>query len=132
VQDSLGTIHEGANILLQGKGYSSSSTTLPADAALVSKKYESGFIWGVYDKCASILAAAVVAIKLKPNIIDLKTEKMLILSSESLFLWGESFQTSDLDFLMEWSCDLKEAIGQYFIDISQAIIHSKLLLCHQE
>jgi len=128
MQKSFATTYEGAKIQLQGTEASSSPTKLLADASLVSKIYESGFIWGVYDRCSSILDAAVVAMKLKPEIIDVKAVKILISSSESLFLWGESFQTTDLDFLIEWSCDLKEAIGQYFIDISQTIIHSKLFL----
>jgi hypothetical protein len=126
MQKSFATTYEGANIPLEGRGTSSSPTKLRAEASLVAKKYEGGFIWGVYDRCSSILAAAVVAMKRKPEIIDVKVVKMLTSSAESLFLWGESFHTTDLDFLMEWSCDLKEAIGQYFIDISQAIIHSEL------
>ena len=128
LQKLFATTYEEAKNQPQGREATGSPTALPADTSLVSKKYESGFIWGVYDRCSSILVAAVVAMKLKPEILDVEAVKMLISSSESLFLWGESFQTSDLDFLMEWSCDLKEAIGQYFIDISQAIIHSKLFL----
>jgi hypothetical protein len=106
----------------------SSGMPVAALASLVAKGHEEGFLLGVYHKCSSILAKVVVIIlKLQPKteILDKKSASMLRSSSDLFFLWGENFQSADLDFIMEWSCDLKDAIIQYLMDISEALIKSK-------
>ena len=108
---------------------SSSYTPAPALASLVAKVREECFVLGVYHKCSSILAIAVAIImKLKPEIIDKNSASMLRSSSDLFFLWGENFEPADLDFIMEWSCDLKDAIIQYVMDISESLIKSKWFL----
>jgi hypothetical protein len=83
-------------------------------------------VLGVYHKCSSILAKAVAIImKLKPEIIDKKSASMLRSSSDLLFLWGENIQPEALYFIMNWSCDLKDAIILYVMDISEALIKSE-------
>jgi hypothetical protein len=116
------------NIPVEEGNASSSGIPVPALASLVAKGHEEGFLLGVYHKCSSILAKVVVIIlKLQPKteILDKKSASMLRSSSDLFFLWGENFQPADLDYIMEWSCDLKDAIIQYVMDISEALIKSK-------
>jgi len=110
IQEFSSASSEVANVSLQGREASSTPRTAPEFAPLVAKEHAGTFMWDFHDKCSSILAAAVVAIKLKPGIMDAKSANMLRSSSESLFLWGELFQPRDLDSLMEWSYDLNETI----------------------
>jgi hypothetical protein len=85
-------------------------------------------VWGVYDKSSSILAKALaMTMKLKPKVFDKQLTYMLRSSSDLFFLWGENFQPADLDYIMDESCDLKDAIIQYIMDISEAVLKSEWL-----
>jgi len=127
-QNLLAITSNKTNIPVEEGNASSSGMPVPALASLVAKGHEEGFLLGVYHKCSSILAKVVVIIlKLQPKteILDKKSASMLRSSSDLFFLWGENFQPADLDFIIEWSCDLKDAIIQYVMDISEALIKSK-------
>jgi hypothetical protein len=63
-----------------------------------------------------------------PDAIESRFLPMLGVMSEGLFLWGEFLEPADIEFLTLWSCNLREAIMQYLIDISQGIICGKAFL----
>jgi hypothetical protein len=86
-----------------------------------------GIMWNLYDMSSLTLATVVEIMRQSPGKLNAGSEKMLRLSSESLFLWGESFQASDLDVLANQSCHLREAIFEFLFDISKALIEGKTI-----
>lgn len=52
--------------------------------------------------------------------MNLDLTKILRGSPESLFLWGESSEPSDLDTITKRSHDLREAILQFLVDIASS------------
>jgi hypothetical protein len=86
-----------------------------------------GIMWNLYDMSSLTLATVVETIRQSPGKLNAGSEKMLRPSSESLFLWGESFQASDLDVLVNQSCHLRETIFEFLFDISMALIEGKLI-----
>jgi hypothetical protein len=86
-----------------------------------------GIMWNLYDMSSLTLATVVETMRQSPGKLNAGSEKMLRLSSESLFLWGESFQASDLDILANQSCHLREAIFEFLFDISKALIEGKTI-----
>jgi hypothetical protein len=86
-----------------------------------------GIMWSLYDMSSLTLATVVETMRQSPGKLNAGSEKMLRLSSESLFLWGESFQASDLDILANQSCHLREAIFEFLFDISKALIEGKTI-----
>lgn len=88
----------------------------------LAPSYQEGIIAKLYSQCSSTIVAFMDIYKRTPDAIEAPLASMLGVMSERLFLWGESLEPADIEFLTLWSCDLREAIMQYLIDISQGII----------
>lgn len=94
----------------------------------LAPSYQEGIIAKLYSQCSLTMVALMDICKQIPNIIEEPLASMLGVMSERLFLWGESLEPAEIEFLTLWSCDLREAIVQCLIDISQGIIRGKPIL----
>jgi hypothetical protein len=82
-----------------------------------------GVILRLHEACTVTFKGFDAVVKLDPESMNSSSMRLLSLSSQSLFLWGESFSLANLDFIAEWSYELPEAILQFLVDISLNIIH---------
>jgi hypothetical protein len=82
-------------------------------------------MWRIYDTCSLTLAKYLATVKQNPGNLNVPSTRKLRPSLESLFLWGDSFQPSDLDSIADWSYDLGDAIMQVLIDLSLLMIQGK-------
>jgi hypothetical protein len=83
-------------------------------------------IWRFYDGCCSTLAKCLALTLKDPDKKDLLLTRILRATTESLCLWGDSFNPPDLDSLTGWSSDLREAIMQFLLDIILRIVKGTL------
>lgn len=91
----------------------------------LTSSYQEGIIAKLYSQCSSAIVAPMDLYKQTPDAVEVPLASMLGVTSERLFLWGESLEPADIEYLSKWSCDLRKAIMQYLIDISQGIIRGK-------
>lgn len=119
-----------ANFLASGStAQVASSDSIAVDSFSVCREYPPGTMWTLYDNCSRAFLMTVKAAKGQEGVLNIKSSKMLASCSESLFLWGEGFESSDFDLLTQWSNDLNDAIIQYFLDISRCIIKGDVSCC---
>ncbi|KAL5318419.1 hypothetical protein ACEPPN_013479 [Leptodophora sp. 'Broadleaf-Isolate-01'] len=92
------------------------------ESAGANSEDTSGIMWRFFDQCSLVLAVSASTLRNHPEILNRRSEKLLETCAETLFLWGESFQPPDLDYLANWSCDLKEAVVQFLFDIAKGLV----------